>query len=116
MGSGREAGSAEGALDEVSAIADGVADAQRDVARKARRAARQRRSGARWSEIVESGTVLSLLQTMGRSAAKITSSAGALRVAVARGLASEGYSTRQIGERFGISHQRVSSLMSRAKR
>lgn len=103
------------ALAEVADVADSVADAQRGVAHEARQADRERRGGASWSRLAESGVVGSLLGSLGDSVARLSGAAAHLRLAAVWGLVSDGWTTRRIGERFGISHQRVSSLLSRHK-
>jgi|GEM_PF-5062247 len=101
------------ALTEVAEVAEEVADAQRRVAREARAAARARRNGATWSQLVESGKVQRLLGSLGAGAARLARAAGRLRAAVLGGLSKEGWTTRRIGARLGISHQRVSALRAR---
>ena len=55
-------------------------------------------------------TIISALRT---SAHEVLEAARNLQAALAHGLASEGHTTRQIGERLGVSHQRVSVLRRR---
>jgi hypothetical protein len=103
----------EGLLEDVAATADSIADDQRQTARQARDMAQARRRGATWQQIIEAGPALSLLGLLRGNAERLSRAGGRVRSAIARGLAAEGFTTRQIGKRFGVSHQRVSSLLSR---
>ncbi|MGH9086789.1 MAG: hypothetical protein ACRDYZ_01530 [Acidimicrobiales bacterium] len=104
---------AAGALDGIAATAEEVADEQRSVAGAARSLARERRLGASWTELVDDRASTMLVPLLRHSASLLLGSARALQGALARALASEGLTTRAIGARFGVSHQRISALMSR---
>jgi transposase-like protein len=104
---------AAAALDEVAEAADATADEQRQVAATSRRLRNERQRGASWREITVDGRARTLLGLIGMSARRLTTVGKRLRRALAVALTSEGLSTRQIGARFGVSHQRVSSLLHR---
>jgi predicted XRE-type DNA-binding protein len=100
-------------LVDVAERAESAADEQRQVARQARQAARQARRGATWSDLTDSGVLPSIWRSLSDAAGQLAQLTGALRSAVARALVAEGLTTRQIGQRFGVSHQRISALLSR---
>ena len=101
------------ALDGIAATAEEVADEQHEVARAARSLAERRRGGATWTELVDTRSPLVLVDLLRHSAGLLLGAARALQGALARALAREGCTTREIGTRFGVSHQRISALMSR---
>ena len=107
---GADAGAA--ALEEVADTADATAREQRQAAVLARRLAGRRRRGLSWADLTAEGGATQLVELLGAGALRLRGAAGALRQLVARGLAAEGMTTRRIGERFGVSHQRVSSILS----
>ena len=100
------------AFREVAAAADMTAREQRRVASLARRIADQRERAVPWATIVEKGTVSSLAELLVRGANRLRVAASRVRRAAASGLLGEGLTTRQVGRRFGVSHQRISALVA----
>jgi transcriptional regulator with XRE-family HTH domain len=103
-------------LQEVAAVADEVAEDQRQIARKARTMQRQRDRGLPWSTVLNGESVPIVLQLLRRSTRRLTEVAGGFARTIADGLSHEGYSRRQIARRLGVSHQRVSALMNGRRR
>jgi len=99
-------------LDRVADTADKAAGEQRQAAEMARDTAHGRRNNG----IDDTGTTQSVrrvLELLGRSTEHLTAAAAGLRRAWAAALAEDGLSIRQIGERLGVTHQRVSALLTR---
>jgi hypothetical protein len=99
------------ALNEVADAAEDTAREQHQVAVTSRRLSRERAQGASWGEITDGVRPWTLLGLLGASVRRLSAVGKGLRRALAVALAAEGFTTRQIGERFGVSHQRVSSLL-----
>lgn len=100
-------------LEDVAAAAEWVAEEQQEIAREARLLAKARRRGAAWTQLVDGGGVGRLLARLRRSGTLLFANARRLHATAARSLADEGLTTRQIGARFGVSHQRISAIMGR---
>jgi transposase-like protein len=103
------------ALDRAADTADESADEQREIAAAARRLAHERRSSASASGQETVRVVRYILESFGRNAEHLVSAAGEIRRAWAQTMAEEGLSIRQVGERLGVSHQRVSALLNHRK-
>src|SRR4051794_17390841 len=99
-------------LDRTANVAEDGAREQQRAAAVARRAAQDRRSkhagGATTAE-----SIRSVLDLLGRSSEHLAAAVADLRRVWARTLADEGLSLRNIGQRLGVSHQRVSILLTR---
>lgn len=107
--------------DAIASTLEQTADTAEDSARDQQRAADIAREAAqsyrRNDQPVDrpqlTGALRLVLDLIGSSAERLAASAGGLRRAWAAALAEQGVSIRQIGERLGVSHQRVSALLSR---
>jgi hypothetical protein len=98
-------------LETVAVAADDVADDQRRVARRARAMQRQRDRGWSWVKVLDREAGPGLLGLLRGSARRLAESAGHLAQALARGLAGEGQSRRQIAQRLGVTHQRITAIL-----
>jgi peptidoglycan/xylan/chitin deacetylase (PgdA/CDA1 family) len=104
------------ALDEVAAAADEVADDQRRVARRARAMQRQRDRGWSWGRILDREAGPGLLELLRRSRRRLIEATGQFARTVAAGLSEEGESSRQVGRRLGVTHQRVLVMLKGHRR
>jgi len=101
-------------LERTADAAEASADEQQraaDVAREAAQASRHDDWPVDGPQL--SGAFRLVLELLGSSAERLAMSVGGLRRAWAASLAEQGVSIRQIGERLGVSHQRVSVLLTR---
>jgi hypothetical protein len=107
--------------DAIASTLERTADAAQDAARDQQRAAdvaRQAAQAHRRDDWPVDGPQLTgalglVLDLLGGSAERLATSVGGLRRVWAAALAEQGVSIRQIGDRLGVSHQRVSALLSR---
>ncbi|HET9732996.1 MAG TPA: hypothetical protein VFP54_10015 [Acidimicrobiales bacterium] len=102
-------------MDEVAATADSVAADQHRLARSARATARSWRDGRTWAAMSEQGTVPAVVSGLASGAAEVAMATARLRASLFQALVSEGWTVRRVGHLFGVSHQRVSSMLSRSK-
>lgn len=98
-------------LREIAQTSDEVAEDQRAVARRARSLDRQRQRGRSWAEILANEPDPSLLVMLSRSVRRLVTATARFRHGLARELSAEGWSRRQIGRVFGVTHQRVTALL-----
>ncbi len=98
-------------LDDVAEAADDVADDQREVARRARSMQREHDRGRPWGQILDGEGGPTIIDLMRRSVRRLSTARRQLTSAIAHGLNDEGESHRKIAARFGVTRQRVSSLL-----
>ncbi len=103
----------EAALSAVAEAADEMADEQRRLAARAQELRRAHRAGRTWSDLIDAHRAAGLLGPLRTTVRRLGTLGSQLQAVLARALFDEGVSTREIGRRFGVSHQRISSLMSR---
>lgn len=112
LSAGRQAATV---MDEVAATAETVAADQRRLAGSARATARRWRNGGSWSGLSEQGTPQEIVGGLSSGAADMAMAVAGLREALFRALVAEGWTIRRVGRYFGVSHQRVSSMLARWK-
>jgi hypothetical protein len=101
-------------LDEVADAAEAVAADQRQVAREVRSLKRARDRGLPWAAAVDAQVASNgPLGRLRESRRVLTRAAGRLAEGLAEGLSSEGLSHRAIAGRLGVTHQRISTILSR---
>lgn len=103
------------ALEELAAAADEVADDQRRVARRARAMQRQRDRGRSWADILDGESEPRLLGLLRGSTRRLADSTARLAQTLAHGLVREGESRRQIARRLGVTHQRISAMLTQGR-
>lgn len=104
------------ALQEVAEVADQVAEEQHQVARELRTMQRRRDAGWTWSRILDQQSSPATVELLRHSARRVSAATAGLARVLAAGLRAEGSSLRLIGQRLGVSHQRVSKLLAPAGR
>lgn len=100
-------------LEAVAAQIDAAATEEHQAAATVRELAAERRKGNSWMHIAQHGSLRVALDRIGKGVQTLRSGAAHIRRTAARGLIEEGASTRRIGGMFGVSHQRVSSIVAR---
>lgn len=100
-------------LERAADAAEASARDQQRAAVVARDAAQHRREDWPIDAPETAGTLRLVLELLGTSAERLAAAVGGLRRAWAAALAEQGLSIRRIGERLGVSHQRVSVLLTR---
>ena len=123
-----EAGSEEGegeappAVDQVRVALDAlleVLDENIELAKRCRRRARhlrqERHRGRDYRDIVPAGDEPLIVQMMRENLARLGAAASQLQHAEAEALYAEGMTMEEIGRLFGVTHQRVSAMLKRAR-
>jgi hypothetical protein len=105
-------------LEALTALEDALADNERRATLIQRRIAQLRRlrsQGASYAEIVSSKHGPLIVQLLTESSTALDTSGANVRRAEARALYAEGLTMEQIAERFGVTRQRVSTLLRKAR-
>ena len=101
-------------LEELAEAADAAAGHQRRIARRARALDRVRQDGTSWRTTLDGERRPGLVELVAAGARQVGEASTRFRGKVAQGLVAEGVSIREIARRFGVTHQRVSTLLRRA--
>lgn len=99
------------ALEEVAGAAAATRDSTWELERRTVRMKQLRRRGLSWREIVTSEEAPGITGLISATLQLLANAGALLRRALARALVSEGLSTEQIGRLFGVSRQRISTLL-----
>lgn len=102
------------AIDELTGAIDANASDERLLARRLRRLRNGRLSGRSWRRLLESEPDPGSLALVGRILGRMSGASGGLRRALAQAARSEGESVADIARRFGVSHQRISTVLRSA--
>jgi DNA-directed RNA polymerase sigma subunit (sigma70/sigma32) len=105
-------------LEALTALEDALADNGRRASLIKKRIAklrRQRARGAPYTEIVSNDDGPLIVHLLTESSAALDTSGANVRRAEAQALYSEGLTMDQIAERFGVTRQRVSTLLRKAR-
>ena len=106
-------------LEALTALDEALASNQERVKLIKKRMAQLRRlraNGSSYADIVSSRDGPLLVQLLTESSAALDTSGANVRRAEAQALYREGLTMEQIAEHFGVSRQRVSALLRRARR
>ena len=106
-------------LEALAALDEALADNQQRVKLIKKRMAQLRRlraNGASYADIVSSRDGPLLVHLLTESSAALDTSGATVRRAEAQALYREGLTMEQIAEHFGVSRQRVSALLRKARR
>lgn len=101
----------QAALDNMADAADRVVVQSRQLAHDSRLASEERAGGTPAGAAMSSGQWPRILQMSGEIARTVLSASAGLRRALVRQLHIEGFRTSSISRMFGVSHQRVTTLM-----
>jgi len=99
------------ALEALAVTAEETARDQKAVARAARTMADRRQRGWPWAKILDDDRPPGVLNLLGSAVRRLTATSARVRSELARALSDEGHSTRHIARRFGVTHQRISSML-----
>ena len=105
-------------LNALSTLENVLADNGRRAGLIKKRIAQLRRSrakGASYTELVSDGDSPLIVQLLTESSKALDSSGSNVRRAEAQALHAEGMTMEQIAERFGVTRQRVSTLLRKAR-
>ena len=99
------------ALDEMERAVEDNIEEERMLVNRVRALRAAHRAGGSWGEILEKEEHPGLLPLVGRVLHRMSQASGLVRRALARALRAEGETIPAIARRFGVTHQRISSLL-----
>jgi hypothetical protein len=101
------------AFDELTKTVEANSSDGRLLLRRIERMRKARAGGRPWRDILAGETKPGALDLVGRMLNRLSASSGGLRRPLAGELRREGLSIPAVAQMFGVSHQRVSSLLRR---
>lgn len=99
------------AIDRLTDVIEENARDERVLARRLRRLRDGRVAGRPWRRLLDSEPDPGALMVVGRMLARMSGASGGLRRSLARAVRSEGETVSEIARRFGVTHQRVSTIL-----
>jgi hypothetical protein len=102
---------ANDALEELIAELQGCIDGLEQALRRAEQLRQQRRSGQSWTDIVSTESHPLLVERISYALESLTTAGGRWRREQARALLAEGVSINRIAALFGVTRQRISTLV-----
>lgn len=103
------------ALEAMAAVGDETAEDARELAQRSRRAGEERVAGATLSDSMATGRPQEILGLTEKMAKRLLASGSALRKALVSGLTKEGWGVSAVSRLFGVSHQRISTLLQQSR-
>lgn len=103
------------ALDALLEALDENIELAKRCRRRARHLRKERRNGRAYRDIVPAGDEPPIVHMMRENLARLGAAASQLQHAEAQALYAEGMTMEQIGQLFGVTHQRVSAMLKRAR-
>ena len=104
------------ALDQVAETLEENARDERRLARHVRQLRNGRAAGRSWHKLLDRDGVSRLLDVPSRIVRRATEVSAQLRRRLASGLRAEGATLPAIAQRFGVTHQRISTLLRNGDR
>lgn len=99
------------AIDELADAIEANASDERLLARRLRRLRSGRAAGRSWRRLLDSEPDPGALAIVGRILARMSSTSGGLRRTMAQAVHGEGETVAEIARRFGVTHQRISTIL-----
>ncbi|MBW3546975.1 MAG: hypothetical protein KY452_02415 [Actinobacteria bacterium] len=103
------------ALDALLEVLDENIELAKRCRRRARHLGQERHRGRAYRDIVPAGDEPLIVQMMRDNLARMGAAASQLQHAEAEALYAEGMTMEEIGKLFGVTHQRVSAMLKRAR-
>lgn len=103
------------ALDALLEVLDENIELAKRCRRRARHLRNERHRGRAYRDIVPAGDEPLIVHMMRENLARLGAAASQLQHAEAKALYAEGMTMEEIGQLFGVTHQRVSAMLKRAR-
>jgi hypothetical protein len=104
-----------GAFNAVADVGEMTARDAEELAKRSRLAGQERAAGASVRDGMVNGYPLEILALIETMAKRLVGAGAALRKALVQGLSQEGLGVSAVSRVFGVSHQRISALMQKAR-